>query len=105
MLAASYWCLLAPAIEMAEESGIYSSFAFVPVSIGFVAGAAFVYLADILLSYLVSEQSIHNIIQFELWTYVAAVVVVEPFHASHTFLIICIWCIVEMEFSHVCNLL
>jgi zinc transporter 11 len=52
MLAASYWCLLAPAIEMAEESGVYSSFAFVPVSIGFVAGAAFVYLADILLSYL-----------------------------------------------------
>jgi zinc transporter ZupT len=79
MLAASYWCLLAPAIEMAEESGVYSSFAFVPVSIGFVAGAAFVYLADILLSYLVSEQSIQNIIEFELWNYVAAVVVVEPF--------------------------
>ena len=55
MLAASYWSLLAPAIEMAEESGVYSSFAFVPVSIGFVAGAAFVYLADILLPYLVSE--------------------------------------------------
>nr|XP_005988125.1 PREDICTED: zinc transporter ZIP11 isoform X2 [Latimeria chalumnae] len=49
MLAASYWSLLAPAIEMAESSGNYGPFAFFPVGVGFVVGAAFVYLADILL--------------------------------------------------------
>ena len=54
MLAASYWSLLAPAIEMAEESRIYGAFVFVPVSVGFAAGAVFVYLADILLPILVS---------------------------------------------------
>ncbi|XP_047465497.1 zinc transporter ZIP11-like isoform X1 [Mugil cephalus] len=47
MLAASYWSLLAPAIDMAEDSGKYGSFAFVPVAIGFTLGAAFVYFADL----------------------------------------------------------
>lgn len=47
MLAASYWSLLAPAIDMAEESGQYGQFAFAPVAVGFVLGAAFVYLADL----------------------------------------------------------
>ncbi|XP_008313016.2 zinc transporter ZIP11 isoform X2 [Cynoglossus semilaevis] len=47
MLAASYWSLLAPAIEMAEDSGKYGSFAFVPVAVGFSLGAAFVYFADL----------------------------------------------------------
>ncbi|XP_056285093.1 zinc transporter ZIP11-like isoform X2 [Pseudoliparis swirei] len=47
MLAASYWSLLAPAIGMAEDSGKYGSFAFVPVAVGFTLGAAFVYLADL----------------------------------------------------------
>uniref|UniRef100_A0A667YLN1 Zinc transporter ZIP11 n=1 Tax=Myripristis murdjan TaxID=586833 RepID=A0A667YLN1_9TELE len=47
MLAASYWSLLAPAIDMAEDSGKYGSFAFVPVAVGFALGAAFVYLADL----------------------------------------------------------
>ncbi|XP_062298863.1 zinc transporter ZIP11-like isoform X2 [Scomber scombrus] len=47
MLAASYWSLLAPAIDMAEDSGKYGSFAFVPVAVGFTLGAAFVYLADL----------------------------------------------------------
>lgn len=54
MLAASYWSLLAPAIEMAEESGDYGvdgQWAFVPVSIGFALGAAFVWAADLLLDY------------------------------------------------------
>jgi len=49
MLAASYWSLLAPAIEMAEESGTYGEdgqWAFVPVAIGFAVGAYFVYFAD-----------------------------------------------------------
>ncbi|XP_042198497.1 zinc transporter ZIP11 [Callorhinchus milii] len=50
MLAASYWSLLAPAIEMAETSGSYGAFAFFPVGVGFTLGAAFVYMADVLLS-------------------------------------------------------
>ena len=57
MTAASYWSLLAPAIEMAESSGNYGAngeWAFVPVAIGFALGAAFVYGADILLPHLVS---------------------------------------------------
>ncbi|XP_060950838.1 zinc transporter ZIP11-like isoform X2 [Limanda limanda] len=47
MLAASYWSLLAPAINMAEDSGKYGSFAFIPVAIGFTLGAAFVFFADL----------------------------------------------------------
>ncbi|KAJ8366507.1 hypothetical protein AAFF_G00353270, partial [Aldrovandia affinis] len=49
MLAASYWSLLAPAIDMAEDSGKYGAFAFLPVAVGFTLGAAFVYCADLLL--------------------------------------------------------
>ncbi|XP_076458583.1 zinc transporter ZIP11-like [Babylonia areolata] len=52
MTAASYWSLLAPAIEMAESSGLYGAngqWAFVPVAVGFALGAAFVFGADILL--------------------------------------------------------
>ncbi|KAF7652450.1 hypothetical protein LDENG_00096280 [Lucifuga dentata] len=49
MLAASYWSLLAPAIDMAEDSGKYGSFSFVPVAVGFALGAAFVYFADLLM--------------------------------------------------------
>ncbi|BFZ18012.1 hypothetical protein BsWGS_21050 [Bradybaena similaris] len=50
MLAASYWSLLAPAIEMAETSGTYGSsgqWAFIPVAVGFLLGAVFVYAADL----------------------------------------------------------
>lgn len=54
MLAASYWSLLAPAIEMAEDSRKYGAFAFLPVAIGFVLGAAFVYFADLMMPFLVS---------------------------------------------------
>lgn len=49
MIAASFWSLLAPAIELAESSGDYGSdgrFAFVPVAIGFLLGAVFVYATD-----------------------------------------------------------
>ena len=53
MLAASYWSLLAPATELAEQSGVYGSFAFVPVCIGFMAGAWCVWVADRLLSSMV----------------------------------------------------
>lgn len=41
MIAASYWSLLAPAIEVAQQSGLYGQegqYVFVPVSIGFLAG-------------------------------------------------------------------
>ena len=56
MTAASYWSLLAPAIETAEQSGYYGSegqWAFVPVTVGFALGALFVYSSDVLLPYLV----------------------------------------------------
>lgn len=53
MLAASYWSLLAPAIDMAEDSGKYGSFAFLPVAVGFALGAAFVYFADLAMPLLV----------------------------------------------------
>ncbi|XP_073739284.1 zinc transporter ZIP11 isoform X5 [Callorhinus ursinus] len=52
MLAASYWSLLAPAVEMATSSGGFGAFAFFPVAIGFTLGAAFVYLADLLMPHL-----------------------------------------------------
>ncbi|XP_051170947.1 zinc transporter ZIP11 isoform X2 [Leptopilina boulardi] len=55
MIAASYWSLLSPAIEMAKESKLYGAegeFAFVPVGIGFLLGAAFVYGTDVLISIL-----------------------------------------------------
>ncbi|XP_033704414.1 zinc transporter ZIP11 isoform X2 [Tursiops truncatus] len=49
MLAASYWSLLAPAVEMATSSGGFGALAFFPVAVGFTLGAAFVYLADLLM--------------------------------------------------------
>ncbi|XP_048344106.1 zinc transporter ZIP11 [Sphaerodactylus townsendi] len=52
MLAASYWSLLAPAIELAEDSKKFGAFAFFPVAVGFTLGAAFVYFADFLLPWL-----------------------------------------------------
>ncbi|GFO33136.1 Zinc transporter zip11-like [Plakobranchus ocellatus] len=50
MTAASFWSLLAPAIEMAEVSGLYGSkgqWAFIPVAAGFILGALFVFAADL----------------------------------------------------------
>jgi len=44
MLAASYWSLLEPALEMASGLGTYGEegeWAFIPVAIGFTAGEAF----------------------------------------------------------------
>ncbi|XP_060242445.1 zinc transporter ZIP11 isoform X8 [Meriones unguiculatus] len=52
MLAASYWSLLAPAVEMATSSGGFGAFAFFPVAVGFTLGATFVYLADLLMPHL-----------------------------------------------------
>lgn len=53
MTAASYWSLLAPAIEMAKESEAYGEdgrLAFIPACVGFLLGAAFTFAADILIS-------------------------------------------------------
>lgn len=55
MAAASYWSLLAPAIEMAEDSKLYGQngeYSFLPVALGFLIGALFVYGTDLFISYL-----------------------------------------------------
>lgn len=49
MIAASFWSLLKPAIEMAEESGGIS---WLPAVIGFLSGGAFLYLIDRILPHL-----------------------------------------------------
>jgi ZIP family zinc transporter len=49
MIAASFWSLLAPAIELAEESGLPS---WLPVTIGFLLGGAFLIVADKMLPHL-----------------------------------------------------
>ena len=50
MTAASFWSLLAPAIEMAEFSKTYGDdgqYAFAPCAIGFALGGIFVFLSDL----------------------------------------------------------
>ena len=49
MLAASYWSLLAPALEMSNGMGTW---AFVPAAVGFVLGASFLRLVDMVLPHL-----------------------------------------------------
>jgi ZIP family zinc transporter len=49
MIAASFWSLLSPAIELAEESDLPS---WLPVAIGFLLGGAFLVVADKLLPHL-----------------------------------------------------
>jgi ZIP family zinc transporter len=49
MIAASYWSLLAPAIEMAEESQLP---AWVPATVGFLLGGAFLWGVDKVLPHL-----------------------------------------------------
>ncbi len=51
MIAASFWSLLAPAIDMAEERG-YGSWVWIPPLVGFVLGAGFLRLTDRLLPHL-----------------------------------------------------
>jgi len=53
MIAASYWSLLAPAIEMAENAG--RGPAWVPATVGFLAGGAFLWLVDKILPHLHSD--------------------------------------------------
>ncbi|MFN6047636.1 MAG: ZIP family metal transporter, partial [Bacteroidota bacterium] len=45
MLAASFWSLLNPAIGMAESQG-FGNLSWVPVGIGFLAGAFFLFALD-----------------------------------------------------------
>lgn len=49
MIAASFWSLLAPAIEMAESGSLP---AWIPATVGFLLGGAFLYLVDKLLPHL-----------------------------------------------------
>jgi len=49
MIAASFWSLLKPSIEMAEESG---AIPWVPALVGFLAGGGFLFLVDKLLPHL-----------------------------------------------------
>lgn len=57
MTAASYWSLLAPAIAMSEGLGGLS---WVPALIGFIAGAGFLNLIDIVLPHLHIEKPINE---------------------------------------------
>ncbi len=50
MIAASFWSLLAPAIEMAEIVG--HPYPWIPAALGFLAGGAFLFLTDKLLPHL-----------------------------------------------------
>ncbi|KAK7600725.1 hypothetical protein V9T40_009863 [Parthenolecanium corni] len=59
MIAASYWSLLSPAIEMTSQSDIYGDFAFIPVAIGFFLGCLFVYMVDVFLSDYNLSTSLH----------------------------------------------
>jgi len=49
MIAASFWSLLAPAIEMAEESSLP---AWIPATAGFLMGGLFLYIADKIIPHL-----------------------------------------------------
>jgi ZIP family zinc transporter len=51
MIAASFWSLLAPSIEMAEQAG-YGGLRWIPPLFGFVGGAVFLRLVDRLLPHL-----------------------------------------------------
>uniref|UniRef100_A0AC34FDQ8 Zinc transporter ZIP11 n=1 Tax=Panagrolaimus sp. ES5 TaxID=591445 RepID=A0AC34FDQ8_9BILA len=61
MVAASFWSLLAPAIEIAETK--FEQWAFLPVAIGFAIGAGFVELSDHLIPSCVNtELTIFNVL-------------------------------------------
>ncbi|SHH85960.1 ZIP family metal transporter [Clostridium grantii] len=49
MIAASFWSLLAPAIDLSEEMGILP---WIPAAVGFLAGGAFLFLVDKILPHL-----------------------------------------------------
>lgn len=49
MIAASFWSLLAPALELSEQMG---NIPYIPAAIGFLSGGAFLWIADKLLPHL-----------------------------------------------------
>lgn len=51
MVAASFWSLLTPAIEMSEES-YGKAWAWVPAAVGFIVGAGFIYIIDKIIPHL-----------------------------------------------------
>ena len=51
MIAASFWSLLSPSLEMAEKN-FGPSWAWIPAAVGFAAGAGFIYLIDKILPHL-----------------------------------------------------
>ncbi len=57
MIAASFWSLLAPAIDMAEEIGFTP---WVPALVGFMTGGAFLWVTDKLLPHLHPGMKIEN---------------------------------------------
>lgn len=59
MIAASYWSLLAPAIEIASESELYGPngrYAFVPAAVGFGLGAACMHYTEGILEYFMDNK-------------------------------------------------
>lgn len=63
MIAASYWSLLDPAIEIAKNSGNYGingEYAFLPAGVGFLFGAMFVFAADKFIDWL--DVSPHSLV-------------------------------------------
>jgi len=57
MIAASFWSLLAPAIDMTEASG---GIKYIPPVVGFLAGGAFLYIVDKILPHLHLGLSVDN---------------------------------------------
>jgi ZIP family zinc transporter len=58
MIAASFWSLLAPSIEIAEKTGDGPSW--FPAAVGFLAGGAFIRLFDMFLPHLHANQPIEK---------------------------------------------
>ena len=61
MTAASFWSLMAPAIEQAEHAGYYGDkgeYAFGPVAIGFLLGGGFVLLSDLCLPHFTGKNHV-----------------------------------------------
>ncbi|KGX90525.1 dihydroorotate dehydrogenase [Pontibacillus halophilus JSM 076056 = DSM 19796] len=58
MIAASYWSLLAPGIEMAEEQGVP---AYIPAVVGFLLGGALLLVVDKLIPRLENKQYMYGI--------------------------------------------
>ena len=57
MIAASFWSLLAPAIEMAEASGTSG---WIPAVVGFLSGGAFLFIVDKILPHVHMDLGVEN---------------------------------------------